>query len=90
MTQADEALACAASEPFALRVTDDSLAPEFPCGCVVVVDPSVRPEHGDWAVVRERDGPRLVRFDAARAGQAAIGVVVQRAGRRRREHRRYA
>ena len=88
MTGTDRA-ACAAVEPFALRVTDDSALPDFPRGCVVVVDPSVAPEPGAWAVLDEAAGPRLARW---RPGEpaAVIGVVVQRAGRRRREHRRLA
>lgn len=31
---------CAASEPYALQVLDDSMEPEFASGCIVVVDPA--------------------------------------------------
>ena len=31
---------CIEAEPFALRVTDDSMEPEFATGCVIIVDPT--------------------------------------------------
>lgn len=31
---------CAAAEPFALQVTDISMEPEFPKGCIIIVDPA--------------------------------------------------
>lgn len=31
---------CAASEPFALRVLGDSMAPEFKDSCIIVIDPA--------------------------------------------------
>ncbi len=31
---------CGSSEPYALQVTDDSMEPEFPKDCIVIVDPS--------------------------------------------------
>ena len=31
---------CGASEPYALQVTDNSMEPEFPEGCIVLIDPS--------------------------------------------------
>ena len=30
---------CIEAEPFALRVTDDSMEPEFAAGCIIIVDP---------------------------------------------------
>lgn len=99
---------CVQAEPFALRVTDDSMAPEFPAGCVVVVDPTGHVRDGAFVVVDVAEGLCLrrlhlgageVRLCALSVGVADIrpddtpacivGVVVQRAGRRRREHKRY-
>lgn len=99
---------CIEAEPYALRVTDDSMAPEFPCGCVVIVDPTGIAADGAF-VVAEHDGGltlrrlRLddhgVRLEAVaddygvirpENGLSAVkGVVTQRAGRRRRDHKRY-
>ncbi len=99
---------CIEAEPYALRVTDESMAPEFPRGCVVIVDPTglaadgafVLAEHNDELIFRRlrlKDGDvRLealgVGYEVVRPqnGLAAIrGIVVQRAGRRRRDHKRY-
>ena len=41
---------CVTAEPYALRVTDDSLAPEFAAGAVVIVDPSLAAERDDYVV----------------------------------------
>lgn len=99
---------CVQGEPFALRVLDDSMAPEFPAGCIVVVDPTgvacdgafVVAVHADALLLRRLvlDGGRpLLRALASdvpdlepAGGLAALcGVVVQRAGRRRGQHKRY-
>ena len=103
-----ESRTCIEAEPYALRVTDESMAPEFPRGCVVIVDPTGVATDGAF-VLAEHDGGltfRRLRMDAAGVrlealaagyevirpdnGLAAVkGVVVQRAGRRRRDHKRY-
>ncbi|HGG59046.1 MAG TPA: S24 family peptidase [Gammaproteobacteria bacterium] len=31
---------CSGSDPIALQVLDDSMEPEFPKGCIIVIDPS--------------------------------------------------
>ena len=99
---------CTEAEPYALRVTDDSMAPEFPCGCVVIVDPTgvatdgafVLAEHDGGLTLRrlrlDRDGARLeavaAGYDVIRPenGLSAVkGVVTQRAGSRRKDHKRY-
>lgn len=99
---------CTEAEPYALRVTDESMAPEFPRGCVIIVDPTgvagdgafVLAEHegafvfrrlrieGDdlWLEALCHDAP-IIR--PANGISAIRGVVVQRAGRRRRDHKRY-
>ena len=42
---------CGALEPYALRVLGDSMEPEFPEGCVIVVDPGYAPRDGSYVVV---------------------------------------
>lgn len=42
---------CSALEPYALRVLGDSMEPEFPDGCVVIVDPGYAPRDGAYVVV---------------------------------------
>ena len=42
---------CTQSEPFALQVRGDSMAPEFSDGCIVIVDPSAPVENGSFVVV---------------------------------------
>ncbi len=99
---------CIEAEPFALRVTDDSMAPEFHEGCVIIIDPTGHACDGAF-VLAEHDGGYLFRQlsingDTIRlkalnanypalepeAGLAAIkGVIVQRAGARRKHHKRY-
>jgi len=51
---------CGSSEPYALQVTDDSMEPEFPKNCVVIVDPSGRCVDGQYIFV-EYDGVRWFR-----------------------------
>ena len=46
---------CSNSEPFALQVTDRSMEPEFPQGCVIVVEPVGVIEHGSFVVARHED-----------------------------------
>jgi phage repressor protein C with HTH and peptisase S24 domain len=42
---------CGALEPYALRVLGDSMEPEFPEGCVVIVDPGYAPRDGSYVIV---------------------------------------
>ena len=99
---------CGASEPFALRVVGDDMAPEFEDGQIIVIDPGGRVKPGCYVVVRL--GEQAIfrqlfvvegqyRLRALKADlpeieletglEAIVGVVSQRAGRRRREHKRY-
>ena len=99
---------CIEAEPFALRVTDDSMEPEFATGCVIIVDPTGVAKDGAFVLAeidgeyifrkleRTQQGDRLVALKdgyppvALAAGLASVrGVVVQRAGARRRYHKRY-
>ena len=100
--------ACSDAAPFALRVTDDSMEPEFRRGCIVIIDPTGHARDGAYvlAVVEGETIFRQLRVDGQRvwlealkrtcpplsldAGISAVkGVVVQRAGARRRYHKRY-
>ena len=100
--------ACAESDPFALRVLDDSMEPEFPCGCVIIVDPGGRVRDGAYVLAEvdrrfflrqlrligenaclvpfNRDYPEI---ETSAGLEAVQGVVTQRAGSRRRDHKRY-
>lgn len=103
-----ETRTCIEAEPYALRVTDNSMAPEFPPGCVIIVDPTGHATDGAF-VLAEHEGGYLFRrlrrdgddlwLEALNGGfplirpakgiSAIKGVVVQRAGARRWEHKRY-
>ena len=48
---ADQLSSCAESEPFALQVLGDSMTPEFPDQCIVVIEPAARAEHGMYVMV---------------------------------------
>jgi len=45
---------CSASEPFALRVLGDEMAPEFLDGQVIIVDPGGRISSGCYVVARHQ------------------------------------
>lgn len=99
---------CSSSEPFALMVLGDSMAPEFEHGVIITVDPSGVVNNGSFVVARHDDEHlfrQLVIEDgewflvALHADQrriqisgpeAIVGVVTQRAGRRRSQHKHYA
>ena len=99
---------CSASEPFALRVIGDDMAPEFRDGHIVIIDPGgvIRP--GCFVVANTQDGivlrqlvvdgdrwrlqaldDRIEPISIKPSPANIVGVVSQRAGKRRREHKRY-
>ena len=99
---------CSASEPFALRVVGDDMAPEFLDGQVIIVDPGGKISSGCYVVARHQgemifrqlvlagDSCRLRALDEelpvielASGIEDIVGVISQRAGRRRSEHKRY-
>lgn len=45
---------CKKAEPFALRVLDDSMAPEFKPGCIIVIDPAGRATDGSFVLAHAR------------------------------------
>jgi SOS-response transcriptional repressor LexA len=51
-----ETLAPVLRHTFALRVKGDSMEPEFPSGVVIVVEPDLEPNPGDFVVVRNGGG----------------------------------
>lgn len=119
---APEAEACAAHEPFALRVLGDSMEPEFPDGAIIIVDPSGVVENGSYVLAEVGDTDlRRSEADTAKIEQGWIfrqlvieegrhylkplnpgyatvevsdrnavkGVIVQKAGTRRRDRKHY-
>lgn len=99
---------CGASEPFALRVIGDDMAPEFINGHIVVIDPGGRVKDGCFVIAQVGDEMLLRQLQikdeqyslsTLQASTAEtllkgglndiVGVVSQRSGRRRSEHKRY-
>lgn len=99
---------CGASEPFALRVIGDDMAPEFLDGHIVVVDPGGMVKTGSFVIARSNDETvlRQLRIDGGQYYLSVVnndipesvltgglnnivGVVSQRAGKRRSERKRY-
>lgn len=103
-----ELSSCGSSEPFALRVIGDDMAPEFLDGHIIVIDPGGTVKDGCY-VVANPDGEYIFRqlfinggiytLRATREGleeillpdgtDQIVGVVSQRSGKRRKEHKRY-
>ena len=99
--------ACAGSEPFALQVIGSSMMPEFPDGCIVIIEPDGVIKDGSYVVADTNEEVVLRRArtdgkkwwlealkpgypDIPSPGPASIrGLVIQRAGRRRRDRKYY-
>ena len=45
-----EPATCKEAEPFALRVLDDTMQPEFRSGCIIVIDPTGRATDGSYVL----------------------------------------
>lgn len=45
-----EPATCTEAEPFALRVLDDSMQPEFRRGCIILIDPTGRATDGSFVL----------------------------------------
>ena len=99
---------CSASEPFALRVIGDDMAPEFKNGHVIIVDPGGRvasgsyviARHGETMILRQLIGnldawclhaldPSVADTPLAGGLTDIVGVISQRSGTRRSQHKRY-
>jgi SOS-response transcriptional repressor LexA len=61
---------CAELEPYALRVTDDSMAPEFWEGCIIIIEPRHSAQSGQYAVVDYANDTTFRQFveEGGRAG----------------------
>ena len=99
---------CSASEPFALRVIGDDMAPEFVDGNIIIIDPGGKLAPGCYVVARHQ-GEMIFRqlfieqgvyslraLDVSQAEislpkgvEDIVGVISQRSGKRRSEHKRY-
>ena len=66
--------ACSDAAPFALRVTDDSMEPEFARGCIVIVDPTGHARDGAYVLAEMGDGYifRRLRMAGRRAWLEAL------------------
>mgnify|MGYP001594862349 FL=1 len=102
-----EIKSCAEAEPYALRVTGDSMEPEFLEGHILIVDPAMPPQHGAYVII-DYQGETTFRQFIVENGRKFLkalnnvypavelvenysvrGVVVQRASRRRKDHKHY-
>lgn len=123
---------CVDAEPYALQVLDDSMAPEFWQGCIILIDPTGRVTDGSYVLAktvepndinstgeqgqengsaqntqlepyvfrqlrREVDGQwtlnalneHYLAINTDEQFNNIVGVIVQRAGKRRHQHKRY-
>ena len=97
-----------ASEPFALRVIGDDMAPEFVDGNIIIVDPGGKLSSGCYVVARHLDemifrqliiaqdtyslralDTSLDEIVLSKGVEDIVGVISQRSGKRRSEHKRY-
>ncbi|MEE9447976.1 MAG: S24 family peptidase [Arenicellales bacterium] len=46
---------CSESEPFALQVIGDDMAPEFPDGCIIVSEPNAVVRDGSYVIAKHND-----------------------------------
>jgi len=60
LTSAMQPNACADAAPFALRVMDDSMEPEFRRHCIVIIDPTGHARDGAY-VLAEIEGVTIFR-----------------------------
>lgn len=100
---------CSEAEPFALQVIDDSMEPEFPAGCVIIIDPSGLVRDGAYVFAKDNKDKYIFRQLSIQDQQYTLkplndrynslvleqgtrqieGIVTQRTGRRRSQHKWY-
>lgn len=99
---------CAASEPFALSVTDDSMLPEFDPGCIIIIDPGDVIRDGAFVLAKDLSDDYIFRrlriidnnyyleplnslYESFQISgkDKILGVITQRAGKRRAYHKWY-
>jgi len=102
-----EETGCESDALFSLQVLDDSMEPEFPTGCVIIIDPANTIKNGSFVLANPNDEyifrQLLIQEDRYYlkpmresypvmeiSGLDVIrGVIVQRAGKRRKDHKHY-
>ena len=67
----DETSSCARRAPYVLQVTDDSMAPEFLQGAIIIVDPDFPHTHNAYVVV-DYDNETYFRQFKVRGSQASL------------------
>ncbi|MGI9302366.1 MAG: S24 family peptidase [Gammaproteobacteria bacterium] len=67
-------MSCAGSEPFALRVLGDSMAPEFEDGAIIIVEPGQVVESGCY-VVAQYEGEYVLRRLTINGGRWLLEAV---------------
>lgn len=62
---------CKEAEPFALRVLDDSMQPEFKSGCIIVIDPTGRATDGSYVLAKTEldDSPIFRKLQKSEQGE---------------------
>jgi SOS-response transcriptional repressor LexA len=100
---------CSESEPFALQCIDNSMEPEFPVGCIIIIDPSAAIRDGSYVFAKDNQGEYIFRqvkieqkdYYLVPLNQDYVsmqldtglkqieGIITQRAGKRRTEHKWY-
>jgi len=100
---------CSASEPFALQCIDNSMEPEFPVGCIIIIDPSTAIHDGSYVFAKDNRGEYIFRqvkieqedYYLVPLNQDYVsmqldsglkqieGIITQRAGKRRTDHKWY-
>ena len=56
---------CSASEPFALRMLDTSMSPEFDIDHIVIIDPSITPKNGDFVLYETKSSLIIRKIEIA-------------------------
>lgn len=67
----NDTTSCASRAPYVLRVTDDSMAPEFNQGAIIIVDPDYPYTHNAF-VVADYDNETYFRQFKIRSGKAYL------------------
>ncbi len=99
---------CGASALFSLQVLDDSMEPEFPYECIIIIDPSGVAKDGAYVLAENPDEGYIFRQLRVIKNRYYLrplnnsypemetpdfksikGVIVQRAGKHRRNHKHY-
>jgi len=106
-----EPATCKEAEPYALRVLDNSMEPEFRKGCIIVIDPTGRATDGSYVLASTAPDEEMVFRQLCKSEHGTwelyalnpdypetttlanldgiMGVIVQRAGVRRKYHKHY-